>query len=172
MPFMPSTGPNPTRSTRPGRATPRRVTAYTDGSCDTASGHGGWAYLLDHQGAQRRASGYEPGTTNNRMELTAAVRALAALKEPCEVVIVTDSEYLKRAFTDGWLERWQRNGWRTASRQPVKNQDLWEELLALEQVHDVHWSWTRGHSGHPENEEVDRMALAARKSRGRSDAGR
>jgi ribonuclease HI len=146
----------------------RSVTVYTDGSCDTTSGDGGWAYLLEHRGAQKRSSGYEPRTTNNRMELTAAVRALEALKEPCDVTIVTDSQYLKKAFTDGWLERWQKNGWRTASRQPVKNRDLWEELIALERVHHVTWSWTRGHDGHPENEEVDRMALAARKRRGRS----
>jgi|SRR5690606_17239778 len=146
----------------------RSVTVYTDGSCDTTSGDGGWAYLLEHRGAQKRSSGYEPRTTNNRMELTAAVRALEALKEPCDVTIVTDSQYLKKAFTDGWLERWQRNGWRTASRQPVKNRDLWEELIALERVHHVSWSWTRGHDGHPENEEVDRMALTARKRRGKT----
>ncbi len=101
------------------------------------------------------------------MELIAAVNALTALQQPSRVKIVTDSQYLKKAFTDGWLERWQRNGWRTSSRQPVKNRDLWEELLALEQRHEVGWSWTRGHSGHPENEEVDRLALAARRNRGR-----
>ncbi len=143
------------------------ATAFTDGSCDTASGHGGWAYLLDTAAGRLAGSGYEPGTTNNRMELTAAVRALEALAEPSRVTIVTDSEYLKKAFTDGWLKKWQRNGWQTASRQPVKNRDLWEELLALEKRHEVRWSWTRGHSGHPENETVDAMALAARRGRGR-----
>lgn len=140
-----------------------QVTVYTDGSCDTTSGRGGWAYLLDHDGHRKQASGFEAGTTNNRMELTAAVRALEALTKPCEVRIVTDSEYLKRAFTDGWLEKWQRNGWRTASRQPVKNQDLWQRLLELTAVHDVTWTWTRGHAGHEENEIVDRLALKARR---------
>lgn len=140
------------------------VTVYTDGSCDTGSGDGGWAYLLVDDGGHSSESGYVGGTTNNRMELIAAVNGLTALQRPSRVKIVTDSQYLKKAFTDGWLERWQSNGWRTASRQPVKNRDLWEQLLALEQNHEVSWNWTRGHSGHPENEEVDRLALAARRS--------
>jgi len=161
----PGAKPGAKAETKPAGAGRRHVTIHTDGSCDTGSGDGGWAYLLEHRGARKRASGYEPNTTNNRMELTAAVRALEALTEPCDVTLVTDSEYLKKAFTDGWLGRWQKNGWRTASRQPVKNRDLWEELLALERVHDVRWSWTRGHDGHPENEEVDKMALEARKQR-------
>jgi len=143
----------------------KRVTAYTDGSCETQSGDGGWAYLLTYSGARKRASGFEADTTNNRMELTAAVRVLEALRSPCEVRLVTDSQYLKRAFTDGWLEKWQRNGWRTSSRQPVKNRDLWETLLDLTARHDVHWSWTRGHAGHNENEEVDALALEARRRR-------
>lgn len=143
----------------------KHVTAYTDGSCDTASGDGGWAYLLTFQEATKQASGFEAKTTNNRMELTAAVRALEALQEPCAVTLVTDSQYLKRAFTDGWLAKWQRNGWQTASRQPVKNKDLWLELLRLTQRHEVRWSWTRGHAGHAENETVDRLALRARRSR-------
>jgi ribonuclease HI len=140
------------------------VVAYTDGSCDTGSGRGGWAYLLRFGARERRASGFEPNTTNNRMELTAAVRALEALNRPCRVTVVTDSEYLKKAFTDGWLEKWQRNGWKTASRQPVKNQDLWERLLELTSMHEVEWSWTRGHAGHRENELVDSMALEARRT--------
>ncbi|HKI58671.1 MAG TPA: ribonuclease HI [Trueperaceae bacterium] len=144
---------------------PKHVTAYTDGSCETQTGDGGWAYLLVYDRARKRASGFEAGTTNNRMELTAAVRALKALREPCRVTIVTDSQYLKKAFTDGWLDSWQRNGWRTAGRKPVKNQDLWRELLELEGRHRVEWSWTRGHAGHPENEEVDALALAARRRR-------
>ncbi|HZJ08765.1 MAG TPA: ribonuclease HI [Trueperaceae bacterium] len=141
----------------------RAVTVYTDGSCDTASGRGGWAYLLEHAGRSKTASGFEAGTTNNRMELTAAVRALEALKERCAVTLVTDSEYLKKAFTDGWLAKWQANGWRTAGRQAVKNKDLWLELLAQTARHEVTWSWTRGHAGQPQNEEVDRLALAARR---------
>src|SRR5690606_10485975 len=107
------------------------VTVYTDGSCDTVSGRGGWAFLIERDGLHTKASGFESGTTNNRMELTAAVKALEALVQPSKVRIVTDSEYLKKAFTDGWLDRWQSNGWRTASRQPVKNQDLWQRLLEL-----------------------------------------
>ena len=143
----------------------KQVTAYTDGSCETQTGDGGWAYLLVYNGARKRRSGFEPGTTNNRMELTAAVRALQALLEPCHVTIVTDSQYLKKAFTDGWLDAWQANGWHTAGRKPVKNQDLWQELLALEGRHRVEWAWTRGHAGHAENEEVDGLALAARRQR-------
>jgi len=143
----------------------KRVTAYTDGSCETRTGDGGWAYLLLFNGARKRASGYEAGTTNNRMELTAAVRALQALHERCQVTLVTDSQYLKKAFSDGWLDAWQRNGWRTAGRKPVKNQDLWRELLTLEQRHRVTWAWTRGHAGQAENEEVDALALAARRRR-------
>ncbi len=149
----------------PGDSSKRNVTAYTDGSCDTTSGDGGWAYLLMFNGASKEANGFEPGTTNNRMELTAAVRALEALQEPCLVTLVTDSQYLKKAFTDGWLAKWQRNGWQTANRSAVKNRDLWLELLALTDRHEVRWSWTRGHAGHPENETVDRLALSARKTR-------
>lgn len=142
----------------------KRVEIFTDGSCDTTSGRGGWAYLIRYKDAQRAASGFEPDTTNNRMELTAAVEALSALRESCAVRLVTDSQYLKKAFTDGWLDTWQRNGWRTSSRSPVKNQDLWRRLLELTSVHDVTWAWTRGHAGHDENERVDRLALEARKT--------
>lgn len=144
----------------------KHVTVHTDGSCETQTGHGGWAYLLEYGGHQRVASDYEADTTNNRMELTAAVRALEALSEPCSVTVVTDSQYLKKAFTHGWLDTWQRNGWRTAGKQPVKNQDLWRRLLELTAIHDVQWTWTKGHAGHDANEAVDRLALAARRARG------
>ncbi len=147
----------------------KQVTVWTDGSCETRTGEGGWAYLLQFGSSGRKVSGYEGGTTNNRMELTAAVRALEALTEPCEVTIVTDSQYLKNAFTAGWLAKWQRNGWQTAGRQPVKNQDLWELLLELTARHQVTWRWTRGHSGHEQNELVDTLALNARKSRQGTD---
>jgi ribonuclease HI len=143
----------------------KQIKIYTDGSCETRSGDGGWAYLIRFQDQGRKVSGYQAGTTNNRMELTAAVEALSALTEPCSVTVVTDSQYLKNAFTARWLANWQRNGWKTASRQPVKNRDLWEKLLELTAIHKVKWSWTRGHSGHDENELVDTLALAARKSR-------
>lgn len=142
----------------------RKVQAFTDGSCDTGTRRGGWAYLLKYGDKSKQASGFEADTTNNRMELTAAVRALGALTQRCAVTIVTDSEYLKKAFTDGWLKRWQANGWRTAGRQPVKNQDLWETLLELESRHAVSWSWTKGHAGHEENELVDTLALTARRT--------
>ena len=145
--------------------TRKHVTIWTDGSCDTGSGDGGWAYLIRFGEHRRKAAAFEAATTNNRMELTAAVEALRALTEPCRVTLVTDSQYLKKAFSDGWLDRWQRNGWRTASKAPVKNRDLWEELLQLADRHDVDWRWTKGHDGHPENEEVDRLALAARTSK-------
>lgn len=147
----------------------KKVTVWTDGSCETRTGEGGWAYLLQFGSTGRKVSGYEAGTTNNRMELTAAVRALEALTEPCKVEIVTDSQYLKNAFTAGWLANWQRNGWRTASRQPVKNRDLWEKLLELTASHEVNWRWTRGHAGHEQNELVDSLALAARRSRRGTD---
>lgn len=141
----------------------KHVCIHTDGSCNTASGDGGWGYLLTFGGARKQASGYEAGTTNNRMELTAAVRALEALTEPCRVTLVTDSQYLKRAFTDDWLGKWRCNGWQTSSKQPVKNKDLWLRLLELAKVHDLRWKWTKGHAGHTENELVDSLALTARK---------
>ncbi len=117
----------------------------------------------------RETSGYEAGTTNNRMELTAAVMGLETLTEPCEVTIVTDSQYLKNAFTAGWLDNWQRNGWKTAGKAPVKNKDLWLRLLEQSRRHELKWKWTRGHAGHAENEIVDSLALRARKSRQGSD---
>lgn len=145
----------------------KQVRVFTDGSCNTTTGDGGWGYLLTFGTARKTESGYEGDTTNNRMELTAAVKALEALKEPCAVTIVTDSQYLKKAFTEGWLEKWQRNGWKTAGKEPVKNKDLWLELLRLAQVHVLSWEWTKGHAGHVENELVDSLALKARKSRGK-----
>ncbi len=160
-PATPAVGPTPRK----------HVVATTDGSCDTRSGEGGWAYRLAYRDPSsgrehvRTASGYEPGTTNNRMELTAAVRALEALQEPCQVTLVTDSQYLKRAFSDGWLTTWQRNGWKTADKKSVKNQDLWLLLLELGGRHEVRWTWTKGHAGHTHNEEVDGLALRARRER-------
>lgn len=136
---------------------------FTDGSCDTATGAGGWGYLLICGGRRSSASGFEAGTTNNRMELRAAVEALTALPGRARVTLVTDSQYLKKAFTEGWLASWQRNGWRTASKQPVKNQDLWRQLLAVSARHELRWAWTKGHAGQPENELVDRLALQARR---------
>lgn len=145
----------------------KEVRIFTDGSCDTVSRRGGWGYLLVYGEHRKTASGFERDTTNNRMELTAAVEALSSLTEPCAVTLVTDSQYLKKAFTEGWLRSWQRNGWKTSGKQPVKNQDLWERLLELAACHKLSWSWTKGHAGHPENELVDRLALQARRGGGR-----
>ena len=147
----------------------KHVQIYTDGSCDTKSREGGWGYLLSFETpegkTQKLCSAYESDTTNNRMELTAAVQALEALKDPCQVTLVTDSHYLKHAFTEGWLETWQKNGWRTAAKKPVKNQDLWQALLKLSHIHVITWEWVQGHAGHPENELVDDLALNARKNK-------
>ncbi len=144
----------------------KHVRIFTDGSCDTVSRRGGWGYLLIYGDHKKTASGFQADTTNNRMELTAAVEALSALKGACRVTLVTDSQYLKKAFTEGWLTSWQRNGWKTSSKQPVKNKDLWERLLALSAFHELSWRWTKGHVGQVENELVDKLALQARKSGG------
>ncbi len=144
--------------------TKKKVDLYTDGSCDTGTRRGGWAYLLVYNGVRQQAAGFEADTTNNRMELSAAVRGLERLKESCCVTLTTDSQYLRRAFTDGWLNTWQRNGWQTSAKKPVKNKDLWLELLALAAVHELAWAWIKGHAGHAENELVDALALQARKT--------
>ena len=134
-----------------------KVELYTDGACKGNPGPGGWGALLRFQEAERELYGGEPDTTNNRMELTAVIEGLEALKRPCGVRIVTDSQYVKQGITQ-WIARWRRNGWRTASKQPVKNRDLWERLDAALQRHRVEWEWVRGHAGHPENERADQLA--------------
>ncbi len=136
------------------------VEIFTDGSCQGNPGPGGWAALLRWRGQERVLTGGATETTNNRMELTAAIQALRALKRPVCVHLYTDSEYLRRGITE-WLSRWQANGWRTAGRKPVRNQDLWQELLVAMAPHDVTWHWVRGHAGHPENTRVDRLARGA-----------
>jgi ribonuclease HI len=138
-----------------------RVTIYTDGSCLGNPGPGGYAAILlagDHR--LELSQGYA-GTTNNRMELMAAITGLEALKVKSAVELVTDSQYVKKAFTDRWLIGWKKNGWKTAAKQPVKNQDLWRRLDALIQAHEVSWRWVRGHAGHTENERCDELARAA-----------
>ncbi|MER3451833.1 MAG: ribonuclease HI [Thermus sp.] len=140
----------------------KRVEVYTDGSA-TPDGRGGWAAILRYGRHERVLQGREEeGATNNRMELKAALEALRALQEPCEVHLYTDSEYLKRAFAEGWLSKWQKNGWRTASKAPVKNRDLWEALLKEASRHRVVFHWVRGHAGLKENERADRLAKGAR----------
>ena len=133
------------------------VEAFTDGACKGNPGPGGWGVLLRMDNQSREIFGGEGATTNNRMELTAAIEALAALKEACTVELTTDSTYVKDGVTR-WMENWERNGWRTAPKKPVKNQDLWQALKAQVARHEVNWHWVKGHSGHPENELADMLA--------------
>jgi ribonuclease HI len=135
------------------------VEIFTDGACLGNPGPGGWAALLRWRGREKLLAGGEAATTNNRMELTAAIMALESLKRECEVVLTTDSRYVRDGI-ERWLAGWRANGWRTAARQPVRNQDLWQRLAAAHERHRVRWAWVRGHSGHPENERVDRAARA------------
>lgn len=145
----------------PKRKHVKEVTIYTDGACSGNPGPGGWAALLLHGAHERVLTGGARLTTNNRMELQAAIEGLRALKQPCRVEIHTDSAYLQRAFTEGWIKNWQRNGWRTSSKKPVENQDQWEELIELVQKHDVKWVKVRGHADNELNNRVDRLAVAA-----------
>lgn len=138
----------------------KKVQAVTDGSCLGNPGPGGWAFILRYGRHKKEQAGGEPLTTNNRMELTAALRALQALKEPCEVEFTTDSQYLKNGV-ENWMARWKRNGWKTSDRKPVLNQDLWQALEAELQRHRVRWVWTRGHAGHDDNNRCDELARAA-----------
>jgi ribonuclease HI len=137
------------------------VTIYTDGGADPNPGIGGWAALLIYQGHEKALTGNHPNTTNNRMELTAAVSALAALKRPCTISFHTDSEYLRQGITE-WIEGWAAKGWRTTSGDPVSNADLWRKLWPLTKKHTIHWFWVKGHSGDPRNERVDQLAREAR----------
>ncbi len=137
-----------------------RVEIYTDGACKGNPGPGGWGALLRYRGRERELWGGEPNTTNNRMELMAAIQALEALKRPCRVTLTTDSRYLQQGVTE-WLANWKRRGWKTAGRQPVKNVDLWKRLDEAMSRHDIEWHWVRGHTGHPENERADRLANRA-----------
>jgi len=138
----------------------KQVEIHTDGACLGNPGPGGWGVLLRCDGRERELSGNEPDTTNNRMELMAAIKALEALSTPCAAVLHTDSQYVQKGFTE-WLAGWQRRGWKTAAGEPVKNKDLWQRLSAAAAPHTVQWLWVRGHNGHPENERVDELARAA-----------
>jgi ribonuclease HI len=139
-----------------------RVTIYTDGACRHNPGPGGWAALLRFGGHEKELSGSDPATTNNRMELTAALEALQALKQPCQVEFYTDSEYLKRGLTE-WLPGWRRRGWQRKDG-ALANADLWQALDTAMQPHQIRWHWVRGHAGNPDNERVDRLARQAIKS--------
>ena len=135
----------------------KTVEAFTDGACSGNPGPGGWGALLRYNGNERELCGGEEETTNNRMELLAAIEALSALKQPCHVRLTTDSTYVKDGITK-WLENWKRNGWKTAAKKPVKNQDLWIRLDEQSSRHRIEWCWGKGHSGHPENERADTLA--------------
>ena len=136
------------------------IEIFTDGACRGNPGPGVWGALLRYSGRERELSGAEAQTTNNRMELTAAIKALEALTEPCRISLTTDSNYVKNGIME-WITDWKRRGWRTAAKRPVKNQDLWQRLDELAVRHEIEWHWVKGHSGHAENERVDALANEA-----------
>lgn len=141
----------------------KRVEVYTDGACSGNPGPGGWGAILIFGEHRKELTGCAPRTTNNQMELMAAIGALRALKEPCQVELYSDSAYLVNAFNQGWLEKWQRNGWLTAAKEPVENQELWQELLRLTRTHRVQFKKVKGHAGHEQNERCDQLAREALK---------
>ena len=138
----------------------KSVELFTDGACSGNPGPGGWGAILRFGSAEKELSGGETETTNNRMELTAVIEGLSALKEPCIVKLTTDSKYVADGVTKGWAESWRKNGWRKADKKPALNPDLWEKLLNLLKTHDVTINWVKGHAGHPENERCDALAVA------------
>ena len=135
----------------------KTVSLYTDGACKGNPGKGGWGVLMRYGSHEKELFGGEAHTTNNRMELTAIIQGLAALKRPCAVVIYTDSQYVKNGM-EKWIHGWKKNGWKTAAKQPVKNEDLWRQLDQLAAQHQIQWQWVRGHAGHAENERADALA--------------
>lgn len=139
------------------RAAAKRVTIFTDGACSGNPGPGGWGAILMYDGRRKEMHGGEPVTTNNRMELMAAISALEALKRPSHVDLHTDSNYVKDGITS-WIHGWKRNGWKTADKKPVKNLELWQRLDEARSVHTIAWHWVKGHAGHPENERADELA--------------
>jgi ribonuclease HI len=143
------------------------VEIATDGACKGNPGPGGWGALIRAAGQEKELSGGEKLTTNNRMELMAAIEALNALTRPCQVTLSTDSRYVMDGLTK-WIHGWQKNGWRTAARQPVKNAELWQALLAAAKPHKIDWKWVKGHAGHPDNERADKLASDAATAIGRS----
>ena len=137
-----------------------KVQVYTDGACRGNPGPGGWGALLRYNDTEKELYGAERATTNNRMELMAAIQALESLKRPCEVSLTTDSQYVRKGITE-WIDNWKRRGWKTADKKPVKNQDLWQRLEQATHKHKIHWKWIKGHSGHAENERADALANKA-----------
>lgn len=142
----------------------KQIEIFTDGACSGNPGPGGWGAILRYNGIEKELSGGERETTNNRMELTAVIKSLEALKEPCEVTLTTDSKYVADAVTKGWAESWQKNNWRKADKKPALNPDLWERALELLKIHKVNMVWVKGHAGHSENERCDRLAVEYYKS--------
>ena len=140
------------------------VEIFTDGACKGNPGPGGWGAVLRSNGKEREISGGEALTTNNRMELMAAIEALKALKRPCHVQLWTDSNYVRDGITK-WIHGWRRNGWKTADKKPVKNAELWQALLEVTEAHRIDWHWVKGHAGHPENERADALASAEAEAR-------
>lgn len=138
----------------------KKVYIYTDGACSGNPGAGGWGAILKYGEHTKELSGFEPETTNNRMELTAVISALEALKEPCEAIVTTDSKYVCDGITKGWARSWRAKGWIKGDKKPALNPDLWGRLLDLTEKHKVSFVWVRGHAGHPENERCDELAVA------------
>ncbi len=138
----------------------KTVEMYTDGACSGNPGPGGWGTILRFKGIEKELSGGEENTTNNRMELTAVIKGFEALKEPCKILLTTDSRYVADGIGKGWAKSWQKNGWRKADKKPALNPDLWEKLLTLLEEHQLEINWVKGHEGHPENERCDRLAVA------------
>ena len=139
----------------------KKVDVFTDGACQGNPGPGGWGAILRYNGVEKELSGGDPETTNNRMELMAVISALEALKEPCEVTLCSDSQYVCNAISKGWARSWKKNGWRRGNKEPALKPDLWELLLQQLDRHHVTVNWVKGHAGHPENERCDRLAVAA-----------
>jgi len=139
----------------------KEVIIYSDGACSGNPGPGGWGTVLIYGAHRKELSGFEPQTTNNRMELRAALEGLLALKEPCCVKLYSDSAYLVRGFNEGWLANWLKNGWRNSKKEPVENQELWQALYEMSQKHEIEWIKVKGHAGNPENERCDKLATTA-----------
>lgn len=138
----------------------KQVDIFTDGACSGNPGVGGWGAILRFNGKEKVLKGGEMSTTNNRMELTAAIKGLSALNQPCEVTLYSDSQYLVNGMTKGWAKSWQKNGWKKADRKPAVNPDLWQRLLDLTATHEVTFVWVKGHNDHPENERCDELAVS------------
>ncbi len=148
----------------------KQVEIFTDGACKGNPGPGGWGVLMRMGRHAKEMSGGEAETTNNRMELTAAIKALAALTEPCAVDLHSDSKYVVEGMTS-WVDGWQKRGWKTANKRPVQNEDLWRELIEVASRHEVKWNWIKAHNGHPENERADQLASAEAEAIARGKAG-